>query len=75
MNLYTIHTMQHEEEFFYGLFEEQTQQVIDFFYFHEDALKTSKFMSNGGAFAGFTPSFVLKSVSVDKDINKKMEKI
>jgi len=60
--MYTIHTLEHEGDFFYAVFEEQSEQVIDFYYFYDDALKVSKFMEKGGAFNGFTPAFILRTV-------------
>lgn len=40
--------------------EEATSQVVAEFFFEEDAQEYCKFLITGGAFAGFTPSFVLK---------------
>lgn len=63
MSKYSIHSVQSEEgDFFFGVYEEQSEQVIDFFYFHEDAEKIIEFMDGGGAFNGFTPAFMLRSV-------------
>ena len=71
MSKYSIHSLQSEEDdFFFGVYEEQSEQVIDFFYFHEDAEKIIDFMERGGAFAGFTPAFMLRSVPRPKsDLN------
>lgn len=72
MDKYEIHSMQTEEgDFFFGVYEKQTEQVIDFFYFHEDAEKIVDFMEKGGAFNGFTPTFMLRSVPRAKsDLNQ-----
>lgn len=37
-----------------------TDQVIQSFFFEEDAQKYCEFLENGGGFTGFTPSFVIK---------------
>lgn len=67
---YSIHTLQDDEENFYHcVFEEASEQVIDFFYFLDDAEDCSEFMENGGAFDGFTPQFMLKRVEIQQDVN------
>ena len=43
---------------YYALVERKTGNVIDFFNDMREALRTSKFMSSGGAFNGFTPRFI-----------------
>ena len=48
--------------------EESTSQIIDEFWFEEDAAKYCSFLERGGAFAGFTPSFVIKK-TYSGDIN------
>lgn len=72
---YSLHVMEDGEgNFFHCVFEEQTQQVIDFYYFLDDAVETAKFMESGGAFAGFTPAFMLREVNVGhttEDLNSK----
>lgn len=71
MNKYTVHTIEDDGDFFFALFENNTHQVIDFFYFQEDAMKCSQFMENGGAFDGFTPSFILRTIKDPTEINQK----
>lgn len=44
--------------------EESTNQIIDTFWFEDDAIEYCRFLENGGAFAGFTPSFVLKKTQM-----------
>jgi len=77
MSKYTIHTLQSEEgDFFFCVFEEASEQVIDFYYFHEDAEKKAQFLEKGGAFNGFTPAFMLRSVPVPKpDLNQKFDSL
>lgn len=76
---YSIHTMQDEYgDFFFALFEEETEQVIDFFYFEDDVIKVHKFMTQGGAFNGFTPPFMLKRVKVENlksELNEKVNSL
>lgn len=73
---YSLHTVQSDEgDFFHCVFEEQTQQAYDFFYFLDDALDCIKFLENGGAFAGFTPAFMLKEINRDINSGELNEKI
>ena len=39
--------------------------VVAEFFFEEDALQLCRFLENGGAFAGHTPSFMLTKVPTD----------
>lgn len=60
MDRYAILPMNDEDNgYFFCVWENDTELAIDFFYFEEDANKCAKFMSSGGAFAGFTPEFML----------------
>lgn len=52
------------------VYEVQTGQVVDSFFFEEDALQRATEMERGKAFAGFTPSFILKKVPLQTDINE-----
>lgn len=75
MSKYVVHTIQDDEgDFFFCVYEEISENVIDFFYFQEDASKCAKFMSNGGAFDGFTPKFMLKPIPTKpSEINQKFD--
>ena len=42
------------------VFEESTNQIVAEFWFEDEAQEYCEFLENGGAFAGFTPSFVIK---------------
>jgi hypothetical protein len=65
MSKYNIHTLKDDEgDFFFCVYEEATEQAIDFFYFRDDAVEMVKFMEAGGAFNGFTPRFILIEVPV-----------
>lgn len=43
--------------------EKSTQQIIETFEDYTDAKKYMKFLNLGGAFDGFTPSFILNNTS------------
>jgi len=76
MKNYEVHTLKDEEDmFFWCVWEKLSEQAIDFFYFKDDAQTCAKFLENGGAFAGFTPSFMLKEVKIPKDINQEFTKL
>jgi hypothetical protein len=40
---------------------------VDSFYFEEDAIDMAKFMNRGGAFDGFTPSFMTIPIKVKNE--------
>jgi hypothetical protein len=48
------------DELLWCVYENSTAQVVAEFFFEDDAQEYSEFLEHGGAFAGFTPSFVLK---------------
>lgn len=77
MEKYSIHKVDHSGEEFYCIYENATNQVIDFFAFIEDATETVKNMKNGNGFDGFTPAFMLNSVLPKNavDINKRFKEI
>jgi hypothetical protein len=51
------------EDYVWELYESSTNQVLNTFYFEEDALQMAAFYSQGGGFAGFTPSFMVRNVT------------
>lgn len=65
-NLYKIVILEHEKDFYYCLYETQTELAYDFYLFEEEAVKQGEFLSNGGAFHGFTPKFMLNKVVFPK---------
>ncbi len=71
MEKYTIHAVEYDNTTFYCVYENATEQVIDFFYFEDDAVLCKQFLDNDGAFAGFTPEFVLKKVSIPEEVDSK----
>ena len=78
MSKYDIIQVEHEEDFFWCLYEKDTEQAINFFLFKDDAYEKKDFLEKGGAFNGFTPSFILKEVNLPKtsvEINKNFEEL
>lgn len=69
MDRYAVNPVNIEGNFFWELYETSTDQVIDQFFFEEDAVDTANFMERGGAFAGWTPSFILREVAAPRDLN------
>lgn len=65
------------DDFVWCVIEGNTDQIIKVFEFDEDASDYSDFLNEGGAFDGFTPSFILREVVVqnDLDYNQKFEAI
>lgn len=47
-----------DNQFLWCVFEKSTDQVINHFFFEEDAHEYLKFVNDGGAFAGYTPAFM-----------------
>ena len=66
-NLYTYyHEFDENENLLWHVYENATQQIITSFFFEDDAMAYSRFLENGGGFAGFTPSFIIKKTqSID----------
>ena len=73
---YSLHKVTDENNVtMYGIVEEATKYVINAFLFEDEADKYYKFLSNGGAFNGFTPEFILRKVVVPSNPNKEFEKL
>lgn len=75
---YDVILVEHEQDFFWCLYEKATEQAINFFLFKDDAEEQKNFLEKGGAFNGFTPSFMLKEVNLPKtsvEINKNFEEL
>jgi len=60
------------EELLWLVHEEASDQIVAEFFFEEDAYALCNFLSKGGGFAGFTPSFILQRVPV-QDINQNFQ--
>jgi hypothetical protein len=75
---YDIVVVKDDTNYFFCLYEKATEQAIDFFLFKDDAEDKLEFLNRGGAFDGFTPSFVLKEVALpktQKEINTNFEEL
>ena len=60
---YFVSAIHENDDFFWELYEVATDRVINTFYFEDDALEYAVFYNDGGGFAGFTPNFMLQSVT------------
>jgi len=60
---YYITPVKVDDDYVWEVYESATNQVIDIFYFEEDALNMAAFYNDGGGFAGFTPSFMVRNVT------------
>ncbi len=54
---YSLVFVEHEEEYIWCVYEHATEQVVNSFYFEDEAKGYIKFLERGGAFAGWTPIF------------------
>lgn len=72
MDNYVCVPVEHENEYLWCVFENNTEQVINSFYFEDEAKEYIKFLNDGGAFNGWTPAFVLNEITIqsEEDINK-----
>ena len=70
MNSYHVLPLKIETDFIWCVMENQTDQLIQAFEFKDDAKKYAKFLERGGAFSGWTSSFMLQEVVVHEDINR-----
>ena len=52
------------------VYENLTEQIVDSFFFEEDARDRASELEQGKAFAGFTPSFMLRKSIKEKNINE-----
>lgn len=70
MRNYICNPVQNNDgDFLWSVVETLTDQVIDSFIFEEEARSYARFLNGGGAFAGFTPSFMLLKIEAPIDIN------
>ena len=69
MSNYSVEPRQEMDDFFWCVIEHSTEQVIKEFIFEEEARDYAKFLKSGGAFNGFTPSFMLIEVVLTGSIN------
>lgn len=68
--LYTYYPVLDEDDFLlWKVREIATENIVAEFIFEEDAQEYMEFLEDGGGFAGFTPSFMIRKVQA-KDINE-----
>lgn len=72
MDKFICLSVEHNGEFLWCVFEQPTEQVINSFYFEEDAHEYIRFLNQGGAFGGWTPAYILNEFKTkrERDINK-----
>ena len=63
-----------DKNFVWCVMENKTEQLIKAFEFEDEAEDYSEFLNQGGAFDGFTPSFVLREVTVS-NINQEFTEL
>jgi hypothetical protein len=64
-----------DNDYIWCVMEQDTEQLIRAFEFEDDADSYCEFLSAGGAFDGFTPSFILQEVANYRDINREFSAI
>ena len=67
-NYIVFHEFDNDDCLIWNVYEKLTEQIIDSFWFEDDAVEYATFLEKGGGFAGFTPSFVIKKTH-SYDIN------
>jgi hypothetical protein len=78
MKNYTVNpVMTEDNDFVWCVVEEPTDQIIMVFEFEDEAAEYCHFLNVGGAFEGFTPSFILREVvaPIELNYNQKFEAI
>lgn len=73
MKKYEVIAFEVLNEYYWTVYEVMSDQYIDMFHFRDDAEELAHFLNQGGAFDGFTPSFILKPVPTT-DLNAKFER-
>ena len=74
MNYYLL-PLNYKNEFIWCVMEQKTDQLIRAFAFEDEATDYLNFLNRGGAFDGFTPSFVLREVTLSTNINREFSKL
>jgi hypothetical protein len=70
MSKYDVVVIENDKDFLWGVLENDTEQLIDVYFFEDEAQETAVFYEKGGAFDGFTPAFMLRTVKFQSDLNK-----
>jgi hypothetical protein len=74
MAKYDVIPVEVNGDYVWEVLELNTQQVIESFFFEEDAIEFAEEMENR-AFEGWTPSFILKKIEIVDDINQKFSTV
>lgn len=69
MSMYDIVVMQDDGDFLWGVVENTTSQVIDTFFFQDDAEAFKGRLDRGAGFNGFTPAFILVKANVFSNVD------
>lgn len=69
MSNYHVMPLAVNDDFIWCVMESKTEQLIKAFAFEDEAEEYSEFLNSGGAFDGFTPSFVLREVVFSRNVN------
>jgi hypothetical protein len=73
---YVVASVKTEDDYRWQVYETETNQVIKTFYFEDEAYDLAMFYNDGGGFAGFTPSFMLQSVTPSvTDVNEEFTRV
>ena len=75
MTKYDVVPFKNNNDYLWAVFELPTEQVIDTFYFEEDANALAKTLDRGHGFAGWTPAFLLTKVVVKENINQRFSEL
>lgn len=70
MSKYSVIASHVVDDYVWNIYEHATNQIIDSYFFEEDALEMVAFLERGGAFDGFTPAFMTTMVTVKNDLNE-----
>jgi hypothetical protein len=75
MTKYDVVPFKNKNDYLWAVFELATEQVIETFFFEEDAMRMAKHLDRGAGFSGWTPGFLLTKVAVKEDINRKFSEL
>ena len=69
MTDYYVLPLEIDSDFIWCVMETKTEQLIEAFEFEDEAEEYKDFLISGGAFDGFTPSFILREVVIPTNVN------
>ena len=69
MDNYYVLPLEVNSDYIWCVMENKTEQLIKAFEFEEDALDYANFLESGGGFDGFTPTFLLREVVFERNVN------